>query len=803
MINGAVPNAVLADFLPTGNFCNWSRTAQIIPQSVLNADSSAKLHVLSLCLRYGSLPQFTSTQLGNSVEVSISWPENDISVTARRHTLVNAERAACVAFKLMAQQHFRDKLNTTIYLNDLSELSPANAEQFVTYMAELDGQEVKYLDKNSKKFFGGEVYIGDTLAGQVRGMHSRADAKIAAYLISAFVIKQREEDLWKKFVTELRTGHGIVLKKLAPIYTRWDAGVIGCIRATSKDMMNLLRKLAPDDDVQQQLEKELKEYAPFSRRLLSESEIELKSQELRAQYDQYRTSEATAAMREIRSQLPVNQYADEVLEMINNNDVCVVVGATGSGKSTQVPQIVLDDYIKRGEGAKCNVIVTQPRRIAASSVADRVANERHDRLGQGVGFQVRFESRLAKQGGSINFMTTGVLLRQMQTDIESAFAGLTHVIVDEVHERSIMIDFLLVLIKRRLELKRQGYEIHMPKIILMSATVDTNLFSRYFKDSENNCPSISIPGRTFPVEMNYLEDIMKYIDSKSILTKSSDRQLQKFIAKEMELELKPEIVDSEDESPGVDWQTKGVFGDSGVVATFQDESYVPHELISSLIGNIVTKEPEGSILVFLPGIADIVSVEKLLKAENNQIFSDPDKARLYILHSTIQNAQKTVFEKVPDGCRKIILSTNIAETSVTIPELRYVIDSGKEREKKFLTTQRITTLLIDWVSQSNIKQRSGRAGRVSNGVYYGLFSKKRVNHLNTNPTPEILRSDLQQICLETKALGIKDSVENFLKDTIQPPSGIAVSYAMDTLKHIHALTSDGELTPEGKLYSTL
>ncbi|KAK9369989.1 P-loop containing nucleoside triphosphate hydrolase protein [Lipomyces kononenkoae] len=808
------PNMTLEDFLPFRKHFNWDNYATLIPKNLAQDDPTAKLHVLAVALRYGSLPKFVNTSIPRGLfKVTIDWPEMGINVVAIRPSPKLAEVVACMVFKSKFEKYLEDQETAQkVLIHDLAELSPANAEEFIKYVAAEQGEAVDFKTTKDGKFCGCKVSIGGDMIGQIRGMHDVPSARIGACLVSAFIVKKRNPEIWDRFMSELRRGHGIILKRIKPIYSRFDTGLLNVMRSTVRDMKQLERLYPAEESLFDQIVKENRQYAqPFRRAGMARVKREAYDEKLLTALEHYRSSEESEQMRNIRKELPINIHQPEVLKLIQDNVISVVIGATGSGKSTQVPQIILDKMIEEGRGSECNIIVTQPRRIAAVSVAERVAAERLEPIGQHVGYQVRFDSRAPRLDGSINFVTTGVLLRALQENIESVFAGISHIILDEVHERSTIIDFLLVLLKRMLEEKTINPDKALPKIVLMSATVDTTMFTNYFK--KWGCPSISIPGRTFPVEERYLEDILEELAIEPGY-KSGDKKLDKFVATELGLASLPEkskaeldFSDEDNNGSLVDWKTTGLFSDSGIsIDTMEDESFVPHALIVQLLVKLLSEaKDDGSVLVFLPGISDIVTVDNLLKEQVPAFpdLADPSKCRVYLLHSVLVDAQKKVFEKVPQGCRKIILSTNIAETSVTIPELRYVVDCGKEREKRFVQAQRITTLMIDWVSRANVKQRSGRAGRVRNGIYYGMYSKNRIARMNVTATPEILRSDLQQICLESKALGIKESIQSFLAATIQPPSAWAINSAVDSLMHIGALTDDAELTPTGKLLSSI
>ncbi|KAK9456665.1 P-loop containing nucleoside triphosphate hydrolase protein [Dipodascopsis uninucleata] len=803
-----IPNVTLVDFFPLNKYGDTEGLSKKFTDHDLRVHANAKLDILNICMRFENLPRFEIQKLkGKSFHVKITWDELGLVAHATRGRQKSAELAASIMLKKLYEKHLETSGSTKVILaNDLSTLSAANAKMFIEYIAQIERTnwkiEVSKSTMDRAPFYTGEVYIGDQLVGQLMGMHDNRSAEIGAALVAAFTIKKQSPEMWNDFVQKLRQGHGTLLPDIRPIYKDYDRKLFNCLNAVSRDLRSLLTSF-PQTNVKDQIDNENKKYAPMRSYLLPPDKESKKSEYLRKKLDSFLTDPKTESMRSIRSELPLLQYEQQVLELVKNNDVCVVVGATGSGKSTQVPQIVLDDMIRTGIGGKCNIICTQPRRIAASSVAERVASERFENIGESVGYQVRFDSRPPRPGGSINFVTTGVLLRQLQESSASVFEGISHVIIDEVHERSSLVDFLLVIIKRLIIAKQNGEIDAIPKFVLMSATVDTTLFTNYFKVLDKDCPLISIPGRTFPVTEHYLEDILDKVDLDLQSLKREDAsKLSKYLT--VEQSLVP-IEQEKDQNTLIDWDAPARFSDSNESVVTIDNSYVPLPLIASLISHLYKTTDTGSILVFLPGLADIVNLRNLLEEQSHLLpgFDDPSRARVYMLHSSVLDAQKRVFEKVPSECRKIILATNIAETSITIPELRYVIDSGKEREKKYSQSQRMTSLLIDWTSQSNIKQRMGRAGRVSNGTYFAIFSKNRVGLMNRAPTPEILRSDLQNVCLEIKALGVQDSIANFLGDTIEPPSSLSVETAVSDLKHIGALTDNGELTLSGRLMALL
>lgn len=473
----------------------------------------------------------------------------------------------------------------------------------------------------------------------------------------------------------------------------------------------------------------------------------------------------------------MNQFAPQVVEIVAKNHFCTIVGETGSGKTTQVPQILLNQAIDDGMGSSVNILCTQPRRIAATSVARRVAAERGQNAGQTVGYHIRHDAVLPNYGGSITYCTTGILLKQLQNPDE-VMDSVSHIILDEVHERDINLDFTLIMIKRSfIERARLGKSI--PKLILMSATVDTSIFENYFADQRlgplaGPCPVLRIPGRTFPVQRHHLTDII------NSLSKNGHLELCRDGWAKSELSFNPEKIE---DSPG----------------------FPPIALFSTLIAHVIKTTSSGAILIFMPGLAEIQKVSRTLVDEKplGLDFGDETKFQVYQLHSLIEEDQRTVFEESEPGVRKIIMSTNIAETSITIPDVTVVIDSGRIRRMEYDSTRRISELRTVFVSQSNLNQRAGRAGRVQAGDYYGLFHEDRISTLAPLPVPEMRLSDLADLGLTVRAQQNPVSIAEFLADAIEPPPRQAVDAAISDLTNLGAITHDEVTTNLGQTLARL
>jgi ATP-dependent helicase HrpA len=454
-------------------------------------------------------------------------------------------------------------------------------------------------------------------------------------------------------------------------------------------------------------------------------------------------------------ELPVSARKDEIAQAIRQHQVVIVCGETGSGKTTQLPKICLE----LGLGVAGMIGHTQPRRIAARSVASRIAQELDSPLGEVVGYKVRFNDKLSEHS-YVKLMTDGILLAETQHD--RFLNAYDTIIIDEAHERSLNIDFLLGYLKQLLP-KRPDL-----KVIVTSATIDAERFSQHF----NQAPVIEVSGRTYPVEIRY-------------------RPLGKagFIAQEIEEDL----LEDDDSLYGIKRRGKT---EARWLEEDDSEEAIEEAILDA--ADDLLRQGDGDILVFLPGEREIRDTAEHLRkyqgrsAKLRHIEILPLFARL-----SVEDQQK-IFR--PHGSRRIVLATNVAETSLTVPGIRYVIDTGLARINRYSSRAKVEQLQIEKISQAAAKQRAGRCGRVSEGICVRLYDEQDFLQRPAFTDPEILRSSLAAVVLRMAALRLGD-VADF--PFIEPPSSRLINDGYQLLQELGAVDAQRHITEMGKQLSRL
>ncbi len=423
-------------------------------------------------------------------------------------------------------------------------------------------------------------------------------------------------------------------------------------------------------------------------------------------------------------ELPVSQRRDDIAAAIRDHQVVIVAGETGSGKTTQLPKICLE--LGRGRPGKGGGIIghTQPRRIAARSVAERIAHELGTELGDLVGYQVRFTDRTSK-ASRVKVMTDGILLAELQRDRQ--LRRYDTIIIDEAHERSLNIDFLLGYLRRLLP-KRPDL-----KLIITSATIDVDRFAQHFE-----APVVEVSGRTYPVEVRY----------------------------------RPLV-----EMPEADEEGEPIVRD-------QTEAIV--DSVKEL-----SAEGSGDILVFLPGEREIRDTADAL--------SSLERLEVVPLYSRLSAAEQHKVFAAHSG-RRVVLATNVAETSLTVPGIRYVVDTGVARISRYSARTKVQRLPIEAISQASANQRSGRCGRVAAGIAIRLYSEDDFEARPEFTEPEILRTNLASVILQMTSLGLGD-LARF--PFVEPPDRRNVTAGRQLLEELNSMTADGKLTRIGKRLARL
>ncbi|XP_010505118.1 PREDICTED: DExH-box ATP-dependent RNA helicase DExH1 isoform X1 [Camelina sativa] len=508
---------------------------------------------------------------------------------------------------------------------------------------------------------------------------------------------------------------------------------------------------------------------------------------LKERQEKLKATESVKALQAFREKLPAFRMKEGFLNSVSENQVLVVSGETGCGKTTQLPQFILEEEISSLRGADCNIICTQPRRISAISVASRISAERGEPIGESVGYQIRLESKRSDQTRLL-FCTTGVLLRRLIEDPN--LTNVSHLLVDEIHERGMNEDFLLIILRdllpRRPDLR----------LILMSATINADMFSTYF----GNAPTMHIPGFTFPVAELFLEDVLEK-SRYSIKSSDSGNYQGNSRGRRRDSESKKDDLTTLFEDIDINVHYKSYSSATRLSLEAWSGAQIDVDLVEATLEHICRHEGDGAILVFLTGWDEI---SKLLeKINGNRLLGDSSKFLILPLHGSMPTVnQREIFDRPPPNKRKIVLATNIAESSITIDDVVYVVDCGKAKETSYDALNKVACLLPSWISKASAHQRRGRAGRVQAGVCYRLYPKVIYDSFPQYQLPEIIRTPLQELCLHIKSLQV-GSIGSFLAKALQPPDALAVENAIELLKTIGALDDIEDLTPLGRHLCTL
>ena len=689
-------------------------------------------------------------------------------------------------------------------------------EEDYRYQVSIDIPGDKKLGKNSKaetKSF--------SLPEQDDGWKHIEEAQNAAATFALLCLEDPKDELWKTLVPPFdelylkleSLGHASVEEE---IETEADAAEKEALIVNILQQKNLQENGTvsqvnegpiPDEQTSwnESLLRSLKEWNDRERKLTSNHEKKSKYLfDAQSLWNKSKEGEKWACE---RSRLPVTNIKDSLYQALSDNDVVVISGETGSGKTTQIPQYILEHEILSMNGGNCSIICTQPRRIAAITVAERVAAERGDpppgNRGSLVGYAVRLETRTTIDTRLL-FCTTGILLRRLIGD--PALSSASHIIVDEVHERTLQSDFLIALLRELVRLRRgAGRPL---KVILMSATLDAQLLVEYF----DHCPILTSSGRTFPVQQLFLEDIYEetgyVVAPDAPVARRSGGRNKRFGIEKVAVGIRDRGMvrsgwgDEDDESEVLNPDYDELQYEDYSRSTRRnlariDETRIDFDLLEEILLYIHTTKEEGAVLVFLPGFGEISVL--LSRLQSNYAFAE---SWLVPLHSSVSpTEQRKAFRKPSKGVRKIVIATNIAETSLTIDDVVYVVDTGKHKERRHDPARGMSLLVEDWVSKASAAQRRGRAGRVQEGICYSLFTRHRYEQkMKRFPTPEMQRVPLEELVLQVRLLCVAPQAAQFLAMTLQPPPLKAIDGALRVLCDVGALHIDKNyetLTPLG------
>eukprot|EP00435_Cladocopium_sp_Y103_P068159 s465_g31.t1 len=497
-------------------------------------------------------------------------------------------------------------------------------------------------------------------------------------------------------------------------------------------------------------------------------------------------------------ELPVAQHRQSFLEAVTHNSVVIVQGATGCGKTTQLPQYLLTQAAEQQQ--PCRILVTQPRRVSCVSVAKRVAYERDEAIGQCVGYAIRHESR----GGDstcLTYCTQGVLLRWLESNPD--LSGVTHIFADEVHERTVEGDLLLLLLQ---QLSKRQKSL---RIVAMSATLDAERLRRYFDEAT----LLKLPGRMFPVKTLFLEDALemtKHLVEQQLPNRRSSisryRESTKYSGAPDGSQPKMEDLSNH----AVLQRYSNMSSQTRSAICAMDPNVVNYDLAADVLRYFLSQDPprgpdgpQGAILVFLSGAKEIERMRAALLEACPELKKDPANSWILNLHSSLQHEdQQLVFERPPAGVRKIILATNIAETSITIDDVGVVIDAGHVKELRYDSGRRVASLQDVFECRSSARQRRGRAGRVAPGICVHLVTKYCHDQLmEEHQEPEVRRVPLEELLLRVYATGLPE-VLNTSVDACQalldPPDAGSVRSSLRQLRRLGFLSSSGKLTLLGR-----
>jgi HrpA-like RNA helicase len=763
---------------------------------------AAKMHIHNFSARYLQVPEVVFKRKEEGlIKATVTIPNTNYIASAIAEERRKAEFMAYAALKQQVESAIA-KEDQTMDIRDDTYVNLDNARGILNlYKLKEPYGEYHQIEEcvpgpQSTIWRARRLFWDGSQISEFHEMPTRRDANLLAALDAAIRLVKRNPSLLVEYQKASQENHGFVTQRLKPTFASLSPDIV----ATLADCVGA----AGDTELANfQLEKYQAGYKPqiiSPRRRGSDNaedryhnfaqSLAARSDELKMQQEYDREKPQLADAVAARACLPIYQHKAQIIAMVKNHDQCIVVGSTGSGKSTQVPQLILDDAIAEGRGALCNVICTQPRRLASVALALTVCNERERERGDMVGYRIGGDyHNYSIRGGSITYCTTEILANEMERAEEKLPHDVSHIIIDEIHERSVHLDRLLSTIKMAFS-KRLAAGLRCPKLVLMSATVESDLFERYFEMVSQDGtvvrpPYLNIPGRVFRTEAKFLESYEHLLPPE--MYQAIGNAGQKQDQRSSHQGLLPPMV----EKPKQIVQWDSAYQLAGKQLVTQDSI----DAVAASIVHICATTETGSILAFVPGANEIRSVHKALLNQNRVDIADANRYQILMLHRSNPLHLAEALEDAPENIRRIMISTNIAESSITFPDIEYVVDSGLRRTNIDSTVGYFQMLKDERISRANVLQRAGRAGRTKPGQYYGAFTTEQMQGMDVFPSAADVSMDrLEGMYLRAKVHFPDVSVQQFFESYITPIPPTKVKAAETHLRSIGALTEEGHIS---------
>ncbi|KAF3480743.1 helicase domain-containing protein [Arthroderma uncinatum] len=739
-------------------------------------------------------PEFTSQSLH---EFRIELPDQGIRAAAAAPLLSEAITEAANSFIAQTQ----NRCTATSFesaIDDAVPLTVKNASTFLRFYLSKHGKSSEIDARcTQKRFNSTNVHYGTLyIDGQPVTDPIMADSdKVAwtlARLAGAVHLISKEPSLWTEFVQETTGGETHLANSVSTTMTP------EALAAIQTCLEHLQKTCSVDKSaIKEQPSKAIESLSPGALTTWKHTANPIDPGLLLVNH--HTPEEA----RNLRNALPARRHAKQILDSIKENAVSVIIGSTGSGKSSQIPQMVLED------DPNANIMITLPRKLTATAIARRVAYERGEEMGQSIGYRLRWKAMNRSSRCGITYSTTGILVEDLLRAEDSVLDTLSHIFVDETHERDIPIDFLLALLKRAVK-RRANSSKPFPKIIIMSADAESRLVEKYMGAVSENGESIPVPRIVIPdsaqsAHRYFLEDVLLTLFSahpaEDMVPLISDLSTAQHISAEKDL-IALNFPEGNDD-------TKSVISDTLLEPIAREppllekDHFVPLGLIAATVAHIAKNEGDGVILVLLPGLDVMKRLEQMLYDRPLGVdFTDEDKFELFRLHSGLGEVNSETLRKAKEGRRKIILSTNIAENGVNIPEVRYVVDSGKKHDTAYDPTTSLRDITSGWIDKSDLYQRQGCAGQTGDGFYYAMFTKARCDTLES-AVPGVTLARFETECLQLAATIPELPVQNFLRELPEPPSQDRIDGTISNLKSLGAFDDSGNITALGRILSVL